>query len=375
MIEQLVTNESQLSGLVDDLLKEETVAIDTESNSFFGYPEKVCLIQIATDSETWIIDPLSINNMNPLRKLLESQNVQKIIHAADNDLRVIDRDWEFNVRNIFDTSVAAKFCGYERTGLDVVLERTIGVVIEKNKKLQRANWGLRPLSKEALNYAETDVVYLVRLRDGLIGKLQELDRVDWVMEEFRRIEDVRYTPPAPPETAFFSMKGSHALGPKELSVLKTLYEFRDLQARKRDVPPFKILSNEVLVYLSKNPYVPFDKVSGLSRKLPPQFLRQLKNRISDGLKSDGIPRPIQTKRDKNVGVVEYAGRLKELKKWRENLGNKLNLDPPLVWPTNSLNQLARVPGSIDKEILESKDLRVWQKGEFEGLIRNKLSDL
>ncbi len=375
MIEKLVSNERDLSSLVDHLLKEQTVAIDTESNSFFGYPEKVCLIQIATDSETWIIDPLSISNMNPLGKLLESQKVQKIIHAAENDLRVIDRDWKFNVRNIFDTSIAGKFCGYERTGLDVVLERTIGIVIEKNKKLQRANWGLRPLPTEALNYAETDVVYLVKLRDGLITKLQDLGRVDWVKEEFRRIEHVRYTPPAPPEVAFFSMKGSHALGPKELSVLKTLYEFRDLQARKRDIPPFKIMSNEVLLHLSKNPYVPFDKISGLSRKLSQQFLRQLKNRINDGLKGDGIPRPIQAKRDKKIGVVEYAARFKELKKWREHIGKKLNLDPPLIWPTNSLNQLARLPDSIDREISESEDVRVWQKSEFEGEIRNKLGDL
>ncbi|MFL2639973.1 MAG: ribonuclease D [Dehalococcoidia bacterium] len=375
MIEKLIDNENELSNLVSDLLKEQTIAIDTESNSFFGYPEKVCLIQVATNSDTWIIDPLSINNMNPLRKLLESQNVQKIIHAAENDLRVIDRDWKFNIRNIFDTSIAAKFCGYERTGLEVVLERTIGVVIEKNKKLQRANWGLRPLSPEALNYAETDVIYLVKLRDGLIEKLEELGRLAWTTEEFKRIENVRYNPPSPPELAFFSMKGSYSLRPKELSVLKAVYEFRDLQARKRDIPPFKLLSNEVLLFLSKNPYVPFDKVSGLSRKLSQQFLAQLKNRINDGLKGDGISRPNHEKRDKKVGVVQYAARFKELKKWREDIGKKLDLDPPLIWPTNSLNQLARVPDSIDTELLESRDVRVWQKGEFGGSIRNKLDDL
>ena len=211
MIEKLIINTSDLSNLVERLLQAETVAIDTESNSFFGYPEKVCLIQLATDSGAWLIDPLLIEDMNPLGELLESEKVQKIIHAAENDLRVIDRDLQFNVRNIFDTSIASKFCGYEKSGLEVVLERTIGVSIEKNKKLQRANWSLRPLSPEALNYAIADVAHLIRLRDGLMNQLEELGRMDWVKEEFTRIESVRYLAPASPETAFLSMKGSLSL--------------------------------------------------------------------------------------------------------------------------------------------------------------------
>ena len=139
MIGKLVINASDLSNLVKKLLQEDTVAIDTESNSFFGYPDKICLIQLATDSNAWLIDPLLIEDMNPLGELLESEKVQKIIHAAENDLRVIDRDLKFNVRNIFDTSIASKFCGYEKSGLEVVLERTIGVTIEKNKKKYRLN--------------------------------------------------------------------------------------------------------------------------------------------------------------------------------------------------------------------------------------------
>jgi len=375
LIEKLIINTSDLSNLVERLLQAETVAIDTESNSFFGYPEKVCLIQLATDSGAWLIDPLLIEDMNPLGELLESEKVQKIIHAAENDLRVIDRDLQFNVRNIFDTSIASKFCGYEKSGLEVVLERTIGVSIEKNKKLQRANWSLRPLSPEALNYAIADVAHLIRLRDGLMNQLEELGRMDWVKEEFTRIESVRYLAPASPETAFLSMKGSYALKPKQLSVLKAIYTFRDLEARKRDTPPFKVISNEVLIYLSKNPHAPFDKVPGLSRKLPQKFVKGLKGRIEDGLKGDGIARPVKEKVPNKARNVEYSRRLKDLKSWREGIGKQLNLDPPLIWPTNSLSELAHSTHSIDQAISESDDIRAWQKGQFGDSIRNILGNL
>jgi len=360
---------------VERLLQEKAVAIDTESNSFFGYPEKISLIQLATDSNSWLIDPLLIEDMTPLGELLESPKVQKIIHAAENDLRVIDRDLQFNVRNIFDTSIASKFCGYEKSGLEVVLERTIGVTIEKNKKLQRANWSLRPLSDEALNYAIADVAHLISLRDGLTNKLEELGRMDWVNEEFTRIESVRYLAPASPETAFLSMKGSYALKPKELSVLKAIYIFRDLEARMRDTPPFKVISNEVLIYLSKNPHAPFHKVPGLSRKLSQNFMRRLKGRIEDGLKGEGIARPVQQKVVNKARNAEYSRRFKDLKNWREGIGKQLNLDPPLIWPTNSLSQLAQLTYSTDQAILESDDIRAWQKGQFGDSITNRLADL
>ena len=375
MTEKLVIDTSDLANLVRQLMKEEAVAVDTESNSFFGYPEKVCLIQLATDSDAWLIDPLLIDDMSPLGELLESSKVQKIIHAAENDLRVIDRDLKFNIRNIFDTSIASKFCGYEKSGLEVVLERTIGVVIDKNKKLQRANWSLRPLSQEAFNYAITDVVYLIKLRDGLVNKLEELGRLDWVQEEFIRIESVRYLAPESPETAFLSMKGSYALKPEELSVLKAIYMFRDLEARRIDTPPFKVIPNEVLVYLSKNPHARFDKVPGLSRKLPRQFMRRLKSTIEDGLKGDGIARPVRGKVANKVRNTEYSRRLKDLKHWREGIGKQLNLDPPLIWPTNSLSELAQLTYSIDQTILESDDIRAWQKGQFGDSIRKILADL
>ena len=163
--------------------------------------------------------------------------------------------------------------------------------------------------------------------------------------------------------------------PKERSVLKAIYIFRDLEARRRDTPPFKVISNEVLIYLSKNPHAKFDKVPGLSRKLPQQFMRRLKAKIEDGLKGDGIPRPVQEKIANKGRNAEYSRRLKDLKSWREGIGKQLNLDPPLIWPTNSLSQLAHSTYSTNQAILESDDIRVWQKGQFGDSIRNILADL
>ena len=160
MIGKLVINASDLSNLVKKLLQEDTVAIDTESNSFFGYPDKICLIQLATDSNAWLIDPLLIEDMNPLGELLESEKVQKIIHAAENDLRVIDRDLKFNVRNIFDTSIAASFTGSYRLGLNSILNEHLFLNLSENKTFQKADWTNRPLNKDLIKLVEMTMTIL-----------------------------------------------------------------------------------------------------------------------------------------------------------------------------------------------------------------------
>ena len=120
-----------------------------------------------------------------------------IFHSADYDIRSMDRDWGFRVRGLFDTSIAAAFAGSERLGLAAVLKEYLDVEVNKDKKLQRADWSLRPLPEEMLRYAAEDVLHLARLKATLDGKLARLGRTAWVREEVERLARVRIRPRTP----------------------------------------------------------------------------------------------------------------------------------------------------------------------------------
>ena len=101
----LLTTSDQVSGLARILLQERRIAIDTESNSRHRYPERVCLIQVATNSKVYLIDALTVDDMKPMGEVMADDRVVKVIHGADYDIRCLDREWGFQVRNLYDTSI------------------------------------------------------------------------------------------------------------------------------------------------------------------------------------------------------------------------------------------------------------------------------
>ena len=148
----------------------------------------------------------------------------------DYDLRSLDRDWGFRVNNLFDTSIAAAFAGSEQLGLQSVVEEHAGVELVKDRKLQRSDWTMRPLSPEALTYSADDVLHLLKVRESLSARLETLSRLSWAEEEFARMENVRHTPPER-ELAFLSIKGSRDLDGRGLAILRSLYQFREQEAK------------------------------------------------------------------------------------------------------------------------------------------------
>ena len=204
---ELVQTDARLAEVARGLGKASLVAVDVESNGFFRYRERVCLVQLATDDTAWVIDPLAVADIQPLGDVLANPSVEKLFHAAGNDIRGFHRDWGFQVRNLFDTSIAAAFVGSTQLGMQSVLKEHAGVELDKPRDLQRSDWSLRPLAADALEYAASDVLHLGRARDSLVEQLEKLSRLDWVLEECERLEEVRYSP-ADTETAFLSVKGS-----------------------------------------------------------------------------------------------------------------------------------------------------------------------
>ncbi|MEE9249081.1 MAG: HRDC domain-containing protein [Dehalococcoidia bacterium] len=370
---ELITDAPGLVRVVEALLKEGCIAVDTESDGFHRYPEKICLVQLASRDRVYVVDPLAIGGMIPLERLLADRRVEKVIHSAENDLRSLDRQWGYRVFNLYDTSVGARFLGMERLGLGIIAEEFLGVQLDKSKKLQRADWSLRPLSDAAIDYAAADVAHLVALRVVLARRIEALGRAEWMAEECQRIEEVRYTPPEQPELSFLSIKGSSALDGRGLALLQELASFREGVALRQGRPPFRVLPNATLLSIAGDPTVDLSRVPGLGDNNLRRFGRGLRSAIRRGLASPPVKRPpfrFSLQPRPSAAQVRLS---KGLRSWRAEEGKHLTLDPALIWPAASLDRLARASCTLDQE-LESPEVRRWQAREFGDSLRAYLSD-
>ena len=366
---EMVDSAAGLAELAERLSSERRIVIDTESNGFHRYPERICLVQIGAAGRAWVVDPLQLSpeEAAPLGRLLAEPSVVKVMHAAANDIRVFDKEWSFPTANVFDTSTAARFCGMDRVGLDTVLEETLGVIIVKSKNLQRADWTLRPLSEEALRYAVNDVAHLTDLQDALNEKVDALGRTEWVAEELRRLEDVRYRAPDPPEIAFLGAKGSRELDARGLAILRELYVFRHDEGMRSGVPPFRILSERALIDVAKAGAGELSPTPDLPRSVLNRWGKRLQQARDRGLQAPPFERP----RGNPSGISEprptheQIERLKALKTWRTTHAAQLSLDPALIWPMPSLELLARGHATASEETRgDSQWVRKWQQREF-----------
>jgi len=368
---EIVSQPAQLVAAARELIESHVIALDTESNSFHHYPEQLCLIQIASRHKIYIIDTIFLHDLAPLRDVLADVSIKKVLHAADNDIRSLDRHCGLYIHNLFDTSIAARFTGSSRLGLAAITEDLLGITINKSKRLQRADWGRRPLSTEALEYAATDVRHLIAMREILDQRLQTLGRAAWVTEECASLEEIRYTTPNL-ETAYLSVKGTQSLDGRGLAVLQSLFLFREEEARRQHRPPFMVLPNSTLIFLAASPEAALSEVPGLGQTGLKRFGQGLQQALRNGKTAPPIhrPRPIKTIR----ASEEQVQRLSRLKEWRTSLGASLSLDPSLLWPLTSLERLAKAPDTLSVE-LTSDEIRHWQSDVVASSLQARLESL
>ena len=364
---EIVSQSDQLEAAIQGMDGLSAISLDTESNSRHRYPEQLCLIQIYAGRKVHIIDTINLHELTPLQSVLSDNSIQKIIHGADYDIRCLDRHHGLHVRNLFDTSIAARFSGLTEFGLAALIKNLLGVTIVKSERLQQADWGRRPLSPDALDYAASDVHHLMELRDILEQRLQGLGRTAWVAEECARLEEVRYAAPDF-ANAYLSIKGAQDLDGRALAVLRSLTLFREEEARRQSRPHFFIIPDFALITLAVNPTANLAKVQGLGPAGLQHFGKDLQEALREG--QDAPPIQRSTVNHVRLSPTE-SSRLNRLKTWRTAQGKKLVLDPSLLWPAASLERLARTPGSFDNEII-SKSIRRWQRDNFATSIRTCL---
>ena len=361
---ELITTQGQWDRVAGHLSQAPELAIDTEANSMYAYRGRICLIQIASAQAVYLLDPLAVKDLSSLGEILADATVTKVMHGSDYDLRSFHREYDFTVAGLFDTETSARFQGMVSPNLAAVLQQFLDVEIPKSRRLQRSNWGLRPLSGEAVTYAASDVQHLIPLAHKLRQLLEESGRLAWVKEEFARLEEVGRTAAALAAPDYLRVKGSDRLDPQQLSVLKELFDLRDSEAERIDQPPYRVMGNDVLLHLAQAPHTPLEAVPGLS----PHLVRRLGGRMQAGIqramRGPGLQRPARPRR--TPPSREIQSRQQKLKQWRSEKGAELALDPALIWPATSLERLALDPGSWESELSEQggAEIRAWQRNEF-----------
>ncbi|MCY4528921.1 MAG: HRDC domain-containing protein [Chloroflexi bacterium] len=366
---ELITDENRFRRVVERIAGESRIGFDLESNGFFRYPERICLIQLSTSGSFYLIDPLAIDDMSPLGEVLANPGVETVLHSGDHDIRSLDRDWGLHVGNLFDTSIAAAFVGSERLGLASTLQDFLDVTIPKEKSIQRSDWSIRPLSNTALEYAAGDVRYLFDLRDKLVERLRALDRISWVREECERLAEIRYNPPDP-ELAVFAVKGSRDLDGRGLAILKALMEYRERHALRLGRPHFRVIPDAALLSLAAEPKSDLRDVRGLGMFARGRLAAGIRDSIKKGRATEPLQRPRQPRgrRFSRAERAKVGQRLDKLKAWRTEHSQKLSLAVGLLWPMASLQRIASFPDELEIE-LQAPEIRRWQRDEFEESLR------
>jgi ribonuclease D len=242
-----VADAAGLDALAERIAQEPRVALDTESNSFHAYRERVCLLQVSIPGADFIVDPISVD-VSALGPVLGGER-EIVLHGADYDVRCLRREYGWDLGRIFDTMIAARRLGAKELGLSALVNAHFGVRLTKEH--QRADWGRRPLSRDQLRYAALDTHYLLPLHDILSRGLAEAGGADEARREFDRIAAARAHARVFDPEGWRKLKGARDLDADGKKVLRALWIAREARASEVDKPAFKVVPETALVELAR----------------------------------------------------------------------------------------------------------------------------
>ncbi|NVM21903.1 MAG: HRDC domain-containing protein [Desulfobacterales bacterium] len=381
---QLIEELSGLESLGKQLAEEELLGVDIEADSLHHYFPKVCLIQISTNQHTFVIDPLAIQTIDPLRPLFSSHKTKKIFHDANYDLRSLFRDFSIETNNIFDTMVASQLIGEKEPGLSAVLKKRFGIHL--NKKYQRSNWSKRPLPRNMLIYAGHDTAHLIRLCRALERELKSKGRLDWHEEECKRLcvecaqggeNDGRRRQPDS-DCLLRRFKGARSMEPRDLGILESLLLFREARAMQEDRPPFRLFPNHVIKELvGKKPAnrAALSEISGLSATFMKRYAGGALEAIQRGLELPEQCLPSFSKPKRLPWAPKKKARLKRLKAWRELKAGQLKIEPGLICNNVLLEALADDNPKHPADLKAICVMKKWQRKSFGKEIVNVLQQI
>ena len=237
---------------IDNFENTAILSIDTEYDSFRYFREILCLIQIHANETTYIFDPLGKLNLSFMGKFFNDKSIVKILHAADNDIRLLKRDYQFDFQNIFDTHRAALILGLHQLSLEKMINHFLNADLKKSKKMQRSRWDKRPLSDEQLLYAMQDVTFLPALYEEQLKQLREKGLEETATDAFAKISAATWQEKRIDRRGYTKIAGYYSLNQEEKELLKKLYAWRFQRAKEENRAIFMFLPDNNLLELAQN---------------------------------------------------------------------------------------------------------------------------
>jgi len=354
----------QVDRFLNEISSVKELALDTEGASFHRFLDRIYLLQLSTREHSAIIDPLPVGSPAGLGQLLQSNSVEVVFHDADYDLRLLHQDYGWHVTNIFDTRIASQLLGIKSFGLAALLEQFFGVKLDK--KHQRADWSMRPLTADMLDYAAQDTRYLLQLKDHMKGELTRRGRLHWAQEEFAKLEGTRWEAEEGME-GFLRLKGARDLSRPELAVLREVANWRDTVAAQLDRAMFRVMGNEVLFELARRTPKSVSELSAIKGMPKGMIERAGADIVAAVRRGTEVPEaelpkfPRGQRWNKDRDFDERVARLKAV---RDSAASRLELDPGVLCPRERLENIARSGAKTIDDLASVPDLRRWQIEEM-----------
>ncbi len=316
---------------------EPKIAIDLEANSLYEYPGEICLIQISVRGFDFLLDPLAHFSFPELGELLSNKNILKIFHASEYDLRLLWKQYKWQITNLFDTMLAGKLLGCKQLGLVSLLKTFLNV--QHDKKFQKSNWKHRPLSNQQLSYAYRDSHYLIPLAEVLQKQLEEKGLWDEAQEIFNDFsKGIIIEEEEQKSIQFYKTFRSKNLPEKNLKILQKLFFFREELGQSLHILPNKLISNKCLLNISKKIPETLDELNlitgihSISNKIKKQELLEVI------LKTVNSEEPLYTPPVNNNPQIKNRTSL--LLQWRKQKSIMRDIDSDAILPKNKLFLLA-----------------------------------
>ena len=341
----IIRDNSTLKKFCNKCIKEKVLAIDTEFIRENTYYPVLCLVQIASDSFSAVIDPLSEIEMEPVWEILSNERILKVFHAGRQDLEIF-----FNITGkiptpIYDTQIAAMFCGLgDQVSYDGLVNKFLGLTISKES--QFSNWLQRPLTNKQLQYALSDVNYLIKIFPLIKKIIKETNREEWVAKEFQYIKNEKIYNINPKEV-WQKIKIKNAKR-EVLNILKYLAEWREIECKKRNLPRNRLIRDEILVNISQlkpSDIFSIKKIRGIPKILCDKDLNEILKIIEISRKIEPLKWPKIPKHSKKINV------------------NKTSLDLLKLL----LSYCSQKSGLAEKLIADADELRLILDGQKDGL--------
>jgi ribonuclease D len=343
---ELVSTDDGLRDVVTALLGQPAYALDTEFHREKTYFPRVALIQIAWEGDLVLIDPIDLD-LRPLAAVLDS-DAMAVLHAADQDLEVLDLACEAIPKRMFDTQIAAGFVGMATPSLSSVYERELGLRLPKADRL--TDWLRRPLTDDQLQYAASDVAHLLEVYDSLTAKLVERGRLQWALDE---CEQMRLRPRGnrDPDDAWRRIKEARSLRGQARSVAQAVAGWRERRAADLDLPVRYVMPDLAVVSIAQRPpknVRALREIRGLDdRHLKQETANRLLAAIAEA--QDGNPPsfeeppPPELDRELRPAVTLVSA-------WISQLARDIEIDTALLATRSDLEMLLR--GARDARLAE-----------------------